>query len=217
MQVFVSGWEMVPNVHRLMEVGHAISYTEYGLVEVKRAECRWETRPSLQSKLNRSSHIDPAVDGANIVDSFVMRSTIPWKIVVPTDSTTWRANSRGCQRKIVWNNVTLHQAVERSVVDPAGFHANDTWLENTFRLFLYLPFCALLTIGGEEEDTPSFMPSAAARGINFSYYFSKGHFTRIVSMLGLGNEARIASMSRYCRVKLEPLNRKFSLTEFSLF
>ena len=29
-----SGWEMVPNVHRLIEVGHAISYTvhrEYGL------------------------------------------------------------------------------------------------------------------------------------------------------------------------------------------
>ena len=33
-QVFVSGWEMVPSVHRLMEVGHATSYTvhrEYGL------------------------------------------------------------------------------------------------------------------------------------------------------------------------------------------
>ena len=26
-QVFISGWEMVPKVHRLMEVGHAISHT----------------------------------------------------------------------------------------------------------------------------------------------------------------------------------------------
>ena len=30
-------------------------------------------------------------------------------------------------------NVALHQAVERSVVDRAGFHANDTWLKKQFR------------------------------------------------------------------------------------
>ena len=90
---------MVPNDHRLMEVGHAISYTEYGLVEVKRAEGKEETRPILQSILNRSSHMDLAVEGANIVDSFNMRSITLGKIVVPTDNTTWRANSCGDQRR----------------------------------------------------------------------------------------------------------------------
>ena len=77
----------------------ANSNTEYGLVEVKRAEGREETRPTPQSILNRSRHTDLAVGRANIVDSFVMRSTFHWKIVVPTDSTTWRANSCGDQRR----------------------------------------------------------------------------------------------------------------------
>ena len=39
------------------------------------------------------------VSGANVVSSFVMLFRIPWKIVVPTDSTTWRANSGGDQRR----------------------------------------------------------------------------------------------------------------------
>ena len=39
------------------------------------------------------------VNGANVVSSFVMLFRIFWKIVVPTDSTTWRANSFGDQRR----------------------------------------------------------------------------------------------------------------------
>ena len=39
------------------------------------------------------------VNGANVVSSFVTLLRIPWKIVVPTDSTTWRANSFGDQRR----------------------------------------------------------------------------------------------------------------------
>ena len=39
------------------------------------------------------------VNGANVVSSFVMLLRLSWKIVVPTDSTTWRANSCGDQRR----------------------------------------------------------------------------------------------------------------------
>ena len=38
------------------------------------------------------------VDGANAVDSFVVRSTETLNMVAPSDSTTWRANSCRCQR-----------------------------------------------------------------------------------------------------------------------
>ena len=39
------------------------------------------------------------VNGANAVNSFIMRSTIPWNMVAPNDNTTWRANSCGDQRR----------------------------------------------------------------------------------------------------------------------
>ena len=61
--------------------------------------------------------------GANTVNSFVMRSTILWNMVVPFDSTTWRIN--------LDVNITLHDVVERSVVDSAGFNANETGWKNT--------------------------------------------------------------------------------------
>ena len=56
------------------------------------------------------------------VSSFVMRSTIPRKMVVPLANTTlWCRSLRGV-------NVTLHDVLERSVVDSAGLLVNETCL-----------------------------------------------------------------------------------------
>ena len=37
--------------------------------------------------------------GANAVNSFIMRPTISWNMVVPKNNTTWRINSCGDQRR----------------------------------------------------------------------------------------------------------------------
>ena len=54
------------------------------------------------------------VNGTNAVNSFIMRSTTPWKRFVPRDNTTFPYNLADV-------NGTLHDVVERSVVEPAGF------------------------------------------------------------------------------------------------
>ena len=51
----------------------------------------------------------------------------------------------------------------------------------------------------------------------FPVAFSNYDLIGFVSLPGIGDEVRIASLSGYCRVKLKSLNRKFSLTEISLF
>ena len=64
------------------------------------------------------------VDGADAVNSFVMRSAILWNMAVPPESTSWHTNSAEI-------NVALREVVERSVVDSAGFNANETGWKNT--------------------------------------------------------------------------------------
>ena len=54
------------------------------------------------------------VDGDNAVGSLVMCSTIPWKMVVPPDNTTLACNLADV-------NVTLHDVVEKSVVESVAF------------------------------------------------------------------------------------------------
>ena len=78
---------------------------------------------------------DLLVDGASAFSSFVMRSTIPWKIVVPLDNTTLSYADV---------NVTLHDVLERSVVDSAGLFANETMLETYFK--------AMETPGVDRDD-----------------------------------------------------------------
>ena len=58
--------------------------------------------------------------------------------------------------------------------------------------------------------------SKELEGINFPYHISNQNLVGLISLLRIGKEVRIASLSRYCRVKLKSLNRKFSLTEISL-
>ena len=65
------------------------------------------------------------VHGATAVGSFVMCSTIPWEMVVPTDNTTLAYNLANV-------NVTHHDVVVTSVVESAGVFTVGTWLENTF-------------------------------------------------------------------------------------
>ena len=63
------------------------------------------------------------VSGTNAVHSFIMRSTSPWKRFVPRDNTTFAYNLADV-------NGTLHDVVERSVVESAGFFTGGTWLDN---------------------------------------------------------------------------------------
>ena len=49
--------------------------------------CRW------------SNHLDLIVDGTSAVNLFVIRSTMPWNMFVPLESTSWRNNSCGDQRR----------------------------------------------------------------------------------------------------------------------
>ena len=65
------------------------------------------------------------VDGDNDVGSFVMCSTIPWKMVVLPDNTTLACNLADV-------NVTLHDVVERTVVESAGSFTSGTRLEKPF-------------------------------------------------------------------------------------
>ena len=61
------------------------------------------------------------------------------------------------------------------------------------------------------------MRSKGLEGINFPRHISNNRPIGFVSLPGLGNEVRIASLSGYCRAKLKSLNYKYSLTETSLF
>ena len=49
----------------------------------------------------------------------------PLEQVVPRDNTTLACNLADV-------NVSLHDVVERSVVEPAGFFTNETWLDKHF-------------------------------------------------------------------------------------
>ena len=66
------------------------------------------------------------VNGTNVVSSFVKL------LRISLGKLSCRLTARHGLQILAEINVALHQAVETSVVDPAGFHANDTWLENTF-------------------------------------------------------------------------------------
>ena len=61
----------------------------------------------------------------NAVGSLVMCSTIPWNMVVPPDNTTLACNLADV-------NDTLHDVVERTVVESAGSFTNGTWVEKPF-------------------------------------------------------------------------------------
>ena len=65
------------------------------------------------------------VNGTNAVNSFIMRSTIPWKRLVPRDNTTFAFNLADV-------NGTLHDVAERRVVESAGFFTRGTWLDKHF-------------------------------------------------------------------------------------
>ena len=67
----------------------------------------------------RSTPVTITVSEANVVCSFVMLLRISWKIVVPTDSTTW-----ACKFLRRSTSHFIRQWKEVSVVHPAGFHAN---------------------------------------------------------------------------------------------
>ena len=77
------------------------------------------------------------VNGTNAVNSFIMRSTIPWKRCVPRDNTTLAYNLADV-------NGTLHDVVDRSVVESAGFFTRGTWLDKHFH--------ATETFGAIDDD-----------------------------------------------------------------
>eukprot|EP00438_Fugacium_kawagutii_P003666 Skav224236 [mRNA] locus=scaffold939:1275891:1276804:- [translate_table: standard] len=56
------------------------------------------------------------VEGAKAVSSLVMRSPMPWNMVVPPDSTT----------------LALHDGLEGSVMNATGLLAHKAWLEQDF-------------------------------------------------------------------------------------
>ena len=64
------------------------------------------------------------MDGADAVGSFVMCSTIPWKMAVP----------HGIDVQILADvSVTLRVVLGRSVVTSASFFTSGVWLEQHFR------------------------------------------------------------------------------------
>ena len=65
------------------------------------------------------------VNGTNAVNSSIMRSTIAWKRFVPRDNTTFAYDLADV-------NGTLHDVLERSVVESAGFFTRRTWLDKHF-------------------------------------------------------------------------------------
>ena len=65
------------------------------------------------------------VGDAKAVNSFVVRSTILWNMVVPLGKTTLACNSS----RMFY--VTLDFALERSVVESTGLNANETGWKNT--------------------------------------------------------------------------------------
>ena len=77
--------------------------------------CRW------------SNHLDLIVDGTSAVNSFVIRSTPPWNMFVPLESTSWRTI-------LAQINVALHVALEIRVVDSTGSFNNEIWLERHFHV-----------------------------------------------------------------------------------
>jgi len=74
----------------------------------------------LQFIPNRSNHLDLIVDGASAVSALVMRSTIPWKMVVPLANTTLSHRSLRVS--------TSHFMTFWKVVDSVGLLVNETWL-----------------------------------------------------------------------------------------
>ena len=66
------------------------------------------------------------VGGANAVNSFITRSTSPWKKCGPRDNTTFAYNLADV-------NGILHYVAERCVAESTGFFTNETWLRQHIR------------------------------------------------------------------------------------
>ena len=88
-----------------------------------------------------SNHLDLIVDGANVVSSFVMRSTIPWNMAVPPDVTTLTYNSLRMSTSHFttnWKEVSLNPlAPLHKEVSPKCFQTRGygTWLKKKLRIY----------------------------------------------------------------------------------